>query len=596
MALFTERSSNFQFSINDVETRFQLTMDKHDCNLRADSLSHLAKVLPDASYFTRIKRKCKKLCLVSIKHPEVFIHLKSNTAVENESKRQVQKKYFLIHPLSIFRKNWNIVIFLVMFLHQMMTPLVIGFFVDLSPLALNVLIAVDILLCVILFSEVLLLFRTGYIVKKTNKIVLHPKVIAREYLKDLIPDLIGCLPFIYFATFIIQNLNGSVNGASIVYLGVLYVFQFYRFERLLFYFSSIPIMLQFSEKSSIIIPLILRTIYLWHWTACFKHLPPLYTTHVDFTDVETTTVSIIPSQKNDLRRFYGEVLVDDSNWEVVQNTLKENLIRTLSNYTIMNKYTRSMMITLKLAVQSGYVDESSLSGHNMLVTAVIMFGGWIYSTYVLLVMSNVIISCDISEYKYGQMANEIKAFCSAEKLSKELTDRIAIYFQYKYNMHYFNEDAIKNSISVNLRKEILMHSCSVLLTKVTLFKDLSKDILEDIVKCLKLEIYFTNSIIVQANTIGESMFFIQNGTAAIMSPSGVELGHLSDGSHFGEVALLLKGQKRIATIIALEMCEIYKLSQKDFQTVILPHPNILNKLEIIALLRVKNNEQRNSMI
>lgn len=568
-------------------------MDKHECNLRTDSLSHLPKVLPDASYITRFKRECKKLCLVSIKHPEVFKHLKSNTAVENESKRQVQKKYVLIHPLSIFRKNWNIVIFLIMFLHQMITPLAIGFFIDLSPIALNILITIDILLCVILFLEVLLSFRTGYIVKETNKIVLHPKIIARKYLKDFIPDLIGCLPFIYLATFIVQNLDGNVNGVSIVYLGVLYVFHFYRFERLMFYFSSIPIMLQFSEKSSIIIPLILRTIYLWHWTACFKHLPPLYTTPVDFSDYETTNGSIVESTR---RRFYGEVLVDESNWHVVQDTLKETLKITLSNYTIINKYTRSMMITLKLAVQAGYVDESSLSGHNMLVTTVIMLGGWIYSTYVLLVLSNVIIASDISEYKYEEMANEIKAFCGAEKLSKELTNRIASYFQYKYNMHYFNVYAIKNSISVNLRKEILMHSCSVLLSKVTLFKDLSKDILEDIVKCLKMEIYFTNSIIVKANTIGESMFFIQNGTAAIISPSGVELGHLSDGSHFGEIALLLKGQKRIATIIALEICEIYKLSQKDFQRVILPHPNILNKLEIIALRRVKNNEQRSSMI
>lgn len=570
-------------------------MDKHECNLRRDSLSHLPKELPDASYYTRFKRECKKLCLVSIKHPEVFKYLKSNTAVENESKRQVQKKYILIHPLSIFRKNWNIVIFLVMFLHQMVTPLAIGFFIDLSPIALDILITIDILLCVILFLEVLLLFRTGYIIKETNRIVLHPKIIARKYLKDLIPDLVGCLPFIYLATFIVQDLDGSINGASIVYLGVLYVFHFYRFERLMFYFSSIPIILQFSEKSSIIIPLILRTVYLWHWTACFKHLPPLYTTPVDFIDVEARNESTALSQQN-LRRFYGEVTVDESNWHVVQDTLKESLKMTLSNYTIVNKYTRSMMITLKLAVQAGYVDESSLSGHNMLVTTVIMLGGWIYSTYVLLVLSNVIIASDISEYKYEEMANEIKAFCGAEKLSKELTDRIGSYFQYKYNMHYFNEDAIKNSISVNLRKEILMHSCSVLLSKVTLFKDLSKDILEDIVKCLKMEIYFTNSIIVQANTIGESMFFIQNGTAAIMSPSGVELGHLSDGSHFGEVALLLKGQKRIASIIALEMCEIYKLSQKDFQRVILPHPNILNKLEVIALRRVKINEQRSSIL
>ncbi|CAO1310343.1 unnamed protein product [Diamesa serratosioi] len=566
-------------------------MNKHECNLRPDSRSHLPKVLPDASYFTRFKRRFKKLCLVSSKHPEVFKHLRSNTGVENESKRQVNKNYFSIHPLSTFRQNWNIVIFVVMLLHKMLTPLAIGFYLDFNFLALNILMSIDLFLCIILFLEVLLLFRTGYIIKETNKIVLHPKVIARKYLKDLIPDLLGCLPFVYFATLIVKHRDGAINGATIIYMIILYVFHFYRFERLLFYWSCIPLMLQFSEKSSIIIPLVLRTIYLWHWTSCLKHLPTLFKTDLDFIEYRVIKEQIFDvSPPNVSERFYGEVQVDMYNWQLAQDIIALELAKTMKNSTIINKYTRSMMITLKCALQSGYSEETSLSGHDMLMTTIFMFGGWIYSTYVLLVVSNVIIASDISEYKYEEMANEIKAFCNAKKLSQDLSDRIAIYFQYKYKMHYFNEDAIKNSISVNLRKEILMHSCCILLSKVSLFKDLSKDILENIVKCLKLEIYFTNGVIVQANTIGESMFFIQNGTAAIMSPSGVELGHLSDGSHFGEVALLLKGQKRIASIIALEMCEIYKLSQKDFRKVILPHPNILNKLEIIAIHRVKTNE------
>lgn len=567
-------------------------MDKHECNLRTDSISHIAKVLPSASYFTRVKRNCRKLCLVSIKHPEVFNYLRSNTAVENESKRQVNKKYFSIHPLSSFRLNWNIAIFLVKFVHEMLTPVAIGFFLDFSSLGLKLLMSIDLILCMILILEVLLLFRTGFIIHETNKIVLNPNTIARKYLKYLIPDLLGCLPFVYIATFIVQDLNGRVNGATIVYMLFLYIFHFYRFGRLLFYWSCIPLTLQFSEKSSIIIPLILRTIYLWHWTSCLKYLPTLFQTDPDYIlNPLPVEPSFNISSFNETRRYYDEQRIVLYNWQSIQDAMTSIFHETMDNYTITNKYTRSMMITLKCALQSGYSQDTSVAGHDMLVTTVLMFGGWIYSTYALLVMSNVIIASDISEYKYEEMANEIKAFCDAKKLSKDLTDRIAIYFQYKYKMHYFNEDAIKNSISVNLRTEILMHSCSILLSKVSLFKDLSKDILENIVKCLKLEIYFTNGVIVQANTIGESMFFIQNGTAAIMSPSGVELGHLSDGSHFGEMALLLKGQKRIATVIALEMCEIYKLSQKDFRRVILPHPNILNQLEIIAIHRVKRNEQ-----
>jgi CRP-like cAMP-binding protein len=65
------------------------------------------------------------------------------------------------------------------------------------------------------------------------------------------------------------------------------------------------------------------------------------------------------------------------------------------------------------------------------------------------------------------------------------------------------------------------------------------------------------------------------------------LGTLYDGSHFGEISLLIKGKKRTASVKAMEMCEIYKLSQKDFRKVVEPHPELLQRMEKIALQRIK---------
>lgn len=68
--------------------------------------------------------------------------------------------------------------------------------------------------------------------------------------------------------------------------------------------------------------------------------------------------------------------------------------------------------------------------------------------------------------------------------------------------------------------------------------------------------------------------------------SGKALGTVVDGAHFGEISLL-KDQKRIASIVALEMCEVYKLSQKDFRKVIEPHANLLRRLDQTASDRIK---------
>lgn len=43
--------------------------------------------------------------------------------------------------------------------------------------------------------------------------------------------------------------------------------------------------------------------------------------------------------------------------------------------------------------------------------------------------------------------------------------------------------------------------------------------------------------------------------------------HLEDGNHFGEVALLMKDSKRVATVVAVENTQLYRLDALDFKCV-----------------------------
>lgn len=291
-----------------------------------------------------------------------------------------------------------------------------------------------------------------------------------------------------------------------------------------------------------------------------------------------------------VRRFNSLELVDSVepvDFEAVENLLLDELKEIVGNYTLINKYTRTMMITLKLVLQSGYGDETSDSIPNMLVTTFLMFAGWIYSTYLLVLISNVLLASANSENKYEEISNELDAFCDSKRLSNELRMKIKTVFKYKFHEHYFNEDAIKESTPANLSKKIMMHACSNLVERVALFRDLPQLLLEKIIRCLKLEIFFPGDVILEAGKVGDSMYFIVFGTAAIYSAHGKLMLTVSDGAHIGEVSILTKGKKRIATVIALEMCECYKLSQRDFRKVIEPHPGILHSLEQVAEERQK---------
>ncbi|XP_070495762.1 potassium/sodium hyperpolarization-activated cyclic nucleotide-gated channel 2-like [Chironomus tepperi] len=568
---------------------------KHKCSLLQDSISHLPKLLPNDSLVAKLSRRVNKSFLVSLNHPEVLTYLKSSTAVEKESKRQVDSKYFIIHPLSEFRKYWNIIIFVAIFVHQLLTAFSVGFFMDLSGSTVYTLFAIDGFMCFLLCIEIIISFRSGYIVKETNEIILNPKTIARKYIIHFIPDVITSVPYILIITSLhFEENNSLITESTVVFMLILFILCLYRFNQFHKYCLSIPIMLNWSEKTLIIFTVCLRTFYLWHWTSSIRKL-------ILFYCEQTKTKTNEWEMPREISKFHVRRLdfafdfdYEDTIEEVIQSDalLFESVS---SNYTILNKYTRSLMITLKLALQSGYGNETSDSSVNMLMTSFILFAGWIYCTYILILISNIIIASSVSKNKYQEIMNEIDVFAESKRLSSQLQDKIRIYMERKFQKRYFNEQAINMYVETTaacLQKEIMMHSCSGLVSKVSLFKDLPKSLLENIISCVKFEIYFPDEIIIEANTIGDSMYFIAYGTAVVISTTGQRIQILQDGSHFGEISLLIKGQKRTATVKTLETCEVYKLSQKDFRKVIEPHQDIMKIMEEIAKERLRRMYQQ----
>jgi hyperpolarization activated cyclic nucleotide-gated potassium channel 2 len=277
--------------------------------------------------------------------------------------------------------------------------------------------------------------------------------------------------------------------------------------------------------------------------------------------------------------------MQETDFDDLKNAYIEDI--KASNMTNADYYARVMLVTLKICLQAGFEEEMFETTPKMILTMVIMISGWIYSTYVLVLITNVMMAAESSEMKYEIITEEVAAFCQSMNLSPELTKRLQSFYRHKFQENYFNEKEINLTISKNLRKEITMHSCAHLIAKVQLFKDLPENVIEGIIECLTREIFFENDVIIKEGTVGDAMYFIAYGAAGIFNMTGKLLAKLSDGSHFGEIALVTKGNRRNATVKALEICDVYVLSQKDFRNVIEPFPEVRQKLEHIALKRMK---------
>lgn len=49
----------------------------------------------------------------------------------------------------------------------------------------------------------------------------------------------------------------------------------------------------------------------------------------------------------------------------------------------------------------------------------------------------------------------------------------------------------------------------------------------------------------------------------------------------------MKDQLRVASVIAVEICELYRLDRKDFVRAIHPYPDLLNNIQHIAADRME---------
>ena len=138
------------------------------------------------------------------------------------------------------------------------------------------------------------------------------------------------------------------------------------------------------------------------------------------------------------------------------------------------------------------------------------------------------------------------------KLPRDLRVRIGDYFEHRYQGKFFNEDTILDELSERLREvgfpqkweileailnislqDVINYNCRALVASVPFFANADTDFVNSIVTRLKYEVYQPGDIIIKEGTIGNKMYFIQEGIVDIVMINGEVATSLSDGSYFG---------------------------------------------------------------
>lgn len=130
------------------------------------------------------------------------------------------------------------------------------------------------------------------------------------------------------------------------------------------------------------------------------------------------------------------------------------------------------------------------------------------------------------------------------------------------------------------------------LSSVPIFSELSKETLDKIIKVGQRKKYNKGDIILLEDDSGTALFIIISGKVKVFRSSGdgkeVILTILNADDFFGEMAIL-DGQKRSATVAAIEPSEVFMIQRDDFINLLHAHPEIS-----IALLQELTRRLRNA--
>ncbi|XP_014224456.1 potassium/sodium hyperpolarization-activated cyclic nucleotide-gated channel 1-like [Trichogramma pretiosum] len=489
---------------------------------------------------------CLRGCLtVSHQSKSAQRYLRSHASIDYEKRYHQRHHVYIIHPFSLFRQWWNIFIIVLILYNMINFPYQAGFNMNRDNFSWTIQKNFLLFICC---CDILVNFFTGYFDKAQNVVELEWKKIAMHYVKTrFVLDFIGSFPT---DLMFIHCWEECIVIREI--FSLLFVFRVCSCSN---YFGGLIRDCESRHALYDFMSSLFWLLIILHWQACLYWIIPVL--------VKSRT---IPQRPN------------NDSWI--------NSINLWENDNNANKYGHCFLRAVVTFMHSGFLAQTEPKNEEdqYLVIAFYYIGVLIFCLLVARVMQ-FFKGANSSKLKYQAAIAHLSQYMNHKQLPRRMRKRLVDYYEFRFQRRFFREPEILSVLSAHMRQEIRMHSCRKLVENVTFFNNLPISLLSKIVALLKSEIFLVNDVIVKANQTGNCMYFIATGTVAIYTSSGKEVCHLTDGSHFGEIALIMPDSKRVASVVAIEICKLYKLERADFSRTIHPYPMLWNRIKKIAIER-----------
>uniref|UniRef100_A0A2A4JQH3 Cyclic nucleotide-binding domain-containing protein n=1 Tax=Heliothis virescens TaxID=7102 RepID=A0A2A4JQH3_HELVI len=476
----------------------------------------------------------------------------STFSMKQDRFKQFRKYRHRIHPMSKFRDFWDLVILHVFIINKVLLKFTASVFYDnLSTYFYYIGACLE----VIIFADLYVNMKTGFIDKETRRVVLDTRSSLVNFCSQKVFLHVAAAIPIHWLLFLRYGHN--------VACGLCKTNRFTCILRIIGVFAVFRIF----ETST-------------YWCRSHNSLLKKYLFRLIRIFVLASISMIQLSELSEILSILTFILTGVVSVSITSVILVMKYAKATSNFKLS---TEEIDLFTKLTVFLPLIKSvrNLTLFWDTILSLCATFITWIFYGWSVIECFGLVNALTYSNDQKIKLKKKAMNFVASNQFSTSVNNKITDYFKYKSAVVKVTEtrNALYKGLPEILKNEI-KESCYLnIMMRLPVFTQWPVPVLQELAVMLQRKVYLKNDMVSLAMAQGEGLMIVYDGMLAVYSRTFKELGHLIDGDYFGAMSLVTDREVCSSSVIAVTDSTILVLNKRVFRMYMRTHQQLFERFK-----------------